>query len=234
MEMDKDFYLSSAWLCDPVSGEALQAVLTDLEEITQNDIQIRSQIDIDSINNIFDDVYVILYFDKQKNIESIPLENVAEEEVIRIILAETRNQKVQRAFPQAGDVSHVAHRKLSPQSSLAQERQTLAKCERQYSITTCPTRKTYQELADRMNLPTRKIVIWFRNMLAKENILLRAEKRASSFSAQMRQISNTINVYGDVHSPSIRISGSSPQKHGKIITTKIAARNMLYQTLIMR
>jgi len=122
MEIDKDFYLTNAWLCDPVTGEALQAVLTDLEEISQNDIQIRSQIDIDSINNIFDDVYVILDLDKQKNVESIPLENVAEEEVIRIILAETRNQKVQRAFQQAGDVSYVAHRKLSPQSSLAQEK----------------------------------------------------------------------------------------------------------------
>jgi len=37
----------------------------------------------------------------------------------------------------------------------------LAERERQYRITPCPTRKTYQELADRINLPKRKIVIWF-------------------------------------------------------------------------
>jgi hypothetical protein len=52
----------------------------------------------------------------------------------------------------------------------------LAKCERQYSITPCPTRKIYQELADHMNLPKRKIVIWFRNRRAKEKRLLRAER----------------------------------------------------------
>jgi hypothetical protein len=66
--------------------------------------------------------YVILDLDKQKNVESIPLENVAEEEERREILVETRNEEEQCAFQHAGDVSDVAHRKLSPQSSLAQEK----------------------------------------------------------------------------------------------------------------
>jgi hypothetical protein len=58
-------------------------------------------------------------------------------------------------------------------------------------------------------------------MLAKEKRLLRAERQANSFSAQIRQISNPINDNEDVHPPSIRISGSCPQEHGKIITAKI-------------
>jgi hypothetical protein len=126
--MDQDFYLPSVWLSDPVNDEMLQAVLADLEQISQNDIQARSQIDNDSINNdsinndSINSTMMILDLDKQKNEESIPLENVAEEEERREILVETINEEEQRAFEHAGDVSDIAHRKLSPQKSLAQEK----------------------------------------------------------------------------------------------------------------
>ncbi|KAH0948693.1 hypothetical protein HN011_004987 [Eciton burchellii] len=185
---------------------------------------------------------MILDLDKQKNEESIPLENVAEEEERREILVETINEEEQRAFEHAGDVSDIAHRKLSPQKSLAQEKANgnasidkrdkprlaahqLTECEKQYHITPCITRKTYQELADHMNLPKRKIVIWFQNRRAKEKRLLRAERRTSLFSAQIRQISKPINGDGDVYPPCIRTSDTSTQEYGKIITAKIVLRD---------
>jgi len=64
-----------------------------LEQISQNVIQIRSQIDNDSINNIFDHDYLVLDPDKQKNGESNPLENVAEKEGRRKILVAIRNEE---------------------------------------------------------------------------------------------------------------------------------------------
>jgi len=86
--MNQDFYFIVCGLATQSTTKRYkQSSLTG--NISQNDIQTRSQIDNDSINNIFDDDYVILDLDKQMNEESIPLENVAEEEKRREILVET-------------------------------------------------------------------------------------------------------------------------------------------------
>jgi uncharacterized radical SAM superfamily Fe-S cluster-containing enzyme len=118
--MDQDSCFPNECLNGPINDDPYRAILAELQEMIQMDIHTRSQIANDSINNILHD-NTLLDVDKQ-NEESIPLENVTEGEESREMLVENRSEEEQRAFQQAENVSDVAHRKLSPQKSLAQEK----------------------------------------------------------------------------------------------------------------